>query len=143
MAGDNYRLAPMVHHARDILADDGLAEDGAIQDIADGAVGALPHLLEAKFGDPSFVGGDGGALNGDTVLPGCVGRIDGDLIVGLVPLLDGKIVILEINIQVRENEALADPLPNNARHLVSVHFDDGALDLNFRHASVLLLCIGD
>ena len=66
----------------------------------------------------------------------------GDLVVGFVALLDGKIVIFEVNIQVRKNEALANPLPDNARHLVPVHFDDGVGDLDFGHVLYGLLKYG-
>jgi hypothetical protein len=42
-------------HARDVGADDGLAEDRAVEDVANGAVGRLPHLLEAELCAPRRV----------------------------------------------------------------------------------------
>ncbi len=44
VAADDDRLGPARHQARHVLADDRLAEDGAAEDVADGAVGRLPHL---------------------------------------------------------------------------------------------------
>nr|GFD53224.1 hypothetical protein [Tanacetum cinerariifolium] len=76
----------------------GLAEHGAIQNVADGAVGRLPHLLEAKFGHALLVGGDGGALNAHAVLLDGVGRVDGDLVIGLVTVLDAEVVVLDIQV---------------------------------------------
>jgi hypothetical protein len=51
VAADDDRLGPARHQARHVLADDRLAEDHAAQDVADGAVGRLPHLLQAEFLD--------------------------------------------------------------------------------------------
>ena len=95
VAADHERLGPARHQARHVLADDGLAEDDAAQDVADGAVGALPHLLEVELFDARLVGRDGRALDGDAVLLGGVGRVDGDLVVGLVAVLDAEVVVLE------------------------------------------------
>ena len=75
MAADHDGLGPARHQARHVLADDRLAEDHPAQDVADGAVGRLPHLLEIEFLHPRFVGGDGGAFDADAVfldrLGGC------------------------------------------------------------------------
>ena len=38
-----------------------------------------PHFLQAELNDALLIGGDGRALDGDVVLQGCVGRINGDL----------------------------------------------------------------
>ena len=40
---------PGGHETRDVGADDGLTEHGASQDVPDGAVGTLPHLLQLKL----------------------------------------------------------------------------------------------
>jgi hypothetical protein len=50
--------------------DDRLAEDDAAEDVADRAVGRLPHLLEAELLDARLVGRDGGALDADAVTLG-------------------------------------------------------------------------
>ena len=51
----------------DPLTEDGRAEHGAVEDAADGAVGAFPHLAEAVFLDALRVCRDGGTLDGDAV----------------------------------------------------------------------------
>jgi len=133
MTRDHHGLIPMSDQPRHIAANNGLAEDGAIENVADGAVGALPHLLESKFLNAAFIRRDGGALDGDAVLLRGVGGIDGDLVAGFVALLDGKVKVLEVDIEVGEDEAFADPLPDDTRHLVAVHFDNGVLDLDLGH----------
>ena len=55
MAADDDRLGPAGNQARHVLADDRLAEDHAAQDVADGAVGRLPHLLQVEFLHAGFV----------------------------------------------------------------------------------------
>lgn len=42
-------LRPTWYQPGNVLADDWLTEDGAAQDVPDGAVRALPHLLQAKL----------------------------------------------------------------------------------------------
>ncbi len=59
-----------------VVADDGLAEDGPAQDVPDGAVGRPPHVLEVELFHPLLVRSDGGALDAHVVLLdglGCVG----------------------------------------------------------------------
>ena len=90
VAADDDRLGPARHQARHVLADDRLAEDHAAQDVADGAVRRLPHLLEVEFLHPAFVRRDGGALDADAVLLDRLGRVDGDLVVGRVAVLDRR-----------------------------------------------------
>lgn len=49
MPADGDGLGPAGHQARDVLADDGLPEHRPPQDVPDGAVGALPHLLQLEL----------------------------------------------------------------------------------------------
>lgn len=42
-------LCPARNKPGNVLADDWLTEDCAAQDVPDGAVGTLPHLLQAKL----------------------------------------------------------------------------------------------
>ena len=42
-------LSPARHQARNVLDDDGLTEDGSSQDVTDGSVGGLPHLLKLEL----------------------------------------------------------------------------------------------
>ena len=71
---------PSGHQSGDGLADDRLPEDGAAEDVPDGAVGREPHLLQTELDDALLVGGDGGALDGDVVLQRGESRVDGDLL---------------------------------------------------------------
>src|SRR4029077_10138041 len=65
MAADDDRLGPARPQPRHVLADDRLAEDAAAEDVADGAVRRLPHLLQGKLLHPRLVRGDGGAFDAD------------------------------------------------------------------------------
>ncbi|CAI8362236.1 MAG: Uncharacterised protein [Cellulomonadaceae bacterium TMED98] len=88
MTTNNDGLIPARNKTGNIGNDDRLAENHAADDVSNGAVGAAPHLLQAKFFDPGLIGGDGGAFDADTVFFDGVGRVDGDLVVGLVALFD-------------------------------------------------------
>ena len=131
VAADDERLGPAGHQPRHVLADDRLAEDHAAQDVADGAVGRLPHLLELELFDARLVRRDGRALDADAVLLGGVGGIDGHLVVGLVAILDAEVVVLEVHVEVGVDQLVLDELPDDARHLIAVHLDDGAGTLIF------------
>ena len=133
MTTDDDRLGPAGNEARDVLADDGLAEDHAAEDVADGAVGRTPHLLEAEFFDTAFIGGDGGAFDADAVLFDRVGGIDGHLIVGRIAVFDAEVVILKIDVEVGVDQLVFDGLPDDACHLVAVEFDDGIGDFDLGH----------
>ena len=53
---------------------------GAAEDVANGAVRALPHLLELELLDARLVRRDGRALDTHTVLLDGLGRLDGNLV---------------------------------------------------------------
>ena len=133
VAGDDDRLRPSGDETRDVRDDNRLAEDGAAENIADGAVRGLPHFLEAEFLDPGFVRGDGGALHAHVFSLDGVGGIDGHLVIGGVPVLDAQIVVFQVDVEIGENQTILDILPDHAGHFVSVELDDLAFDLNLGH----------
>ena len=87
MAGDGDRLGPVLHIGHDAVDQDGGAEYRAVQDGADGAVGALPHLLQVIFLHPGSIGGDGGAFHGHSILQRGVGGVHRDLVVRGIAVL--------------------------------------------------------
>ena len=87
-------------------------------------------LLELELLYTGLIGSDGGALNTDRVLLDSLGSVNGDLVVGLITVLETEIVVLEVNVKVWVNELVLDALPDDAGHLVAVELDDGVLDLD-------------
>ena len=61
VAADNDGVRPAGYDARDRLAEDGLAEHGAAQDVTDGAVRREPHLLQLELCKQGERGEDDGA----------------------------------------------------------------------------------
>jgi hypothetical protein len=90
-------------------------------------------LLKLELLHSRFVRGDGGALDSDGVLLDSLGGIESDLVIGLVTVRQAQIVVLEVDIQVREDELVLDILPNDTGHLVTVELHDGVLDLDLGH----------
>src|SRR6202042_892553 len=133
VAADDDRLGPARDQTRHVLADDRLAEDDAAQDIADRAVRAPPHFLQMELFDPRFVRGDGRAFDADAGGLDRMRRVDRDLIVGRVAILDREIVVLEIDVQVGMDKLVANQLPDDARHFVAIEFDDRIRDLDLGH----------
>lgn len=85
-------FGPAWHKARDILADDGLPEHGASQDVPDGAVGRSPHLLELELLHAFLIRSDGGTLDAHVVFLHRSGRVHGHLVVCGVSVLDAQVV---------------------------------------------------
>src|SRR5690606_297636 len=139
VAADDDRLGPAGDQPRHVGADDRLAEDHAAEDVADGAVGRPPHLLETELLDPGLVGGDGRALDTDAVLLDGVGRVDRHLVVGAVALLDAQVVVLEVDVEVRQDQPFLDEGPDDPGHLVAVELHYGILNLDLGHGSWLSL----
>ncbi len=60
-------------------------------------------------------------------------RVDGDMIVCRVPVLHREVVIFEIDVEIGQNEFLADVAPDDPGHLIAIEFDDGIGDLDLAH----------
>lgn len=133
VTADDDRLGPARNESRNVGDDDRCAEDRAAENVADRSVRGTPHLLETEFLDTCLVRRDRGAFDADAVLLDRVRCVDGDLVVGLVAVLDTEVVVLEVHIEIRMDQLVFDELPDNARHLIAVEFDDGALNLDFGH----------
>lgn len=103
VTADDNGLGPTWNETGHVCADDGLTEDGTIEDVSDGSIGALPHLLEVELLDTVLIGGDGGTLDSDLVQLDGVGGLNSDLILSCVSVLNGEIVILKINIDIRSD----------------------------------------
>ena len=133
---NNNGCLPAWHKLGDVGNHDGGSKDSATNDVSNGSVGGSPHLLEAKFSDTSFVGGDSGAL--DTNLAGLDGfcGLDSDLIVSGITVLDAEIEVLDVQITMREDELILDELPDDSGHLISVHLDNGVSNLDLGGSGV-------
>ena len=139
VAADDDGLGPAGDQPRDIAADDGLPEDHAAEDVADRAIRRLPHLLQVEFLHPGFVRGDGRALHADAMTLDRLGGFDRDLVVGGVAVLHPQVVVVEVDIQVREDQLVFDPLPDDAGHFVPVQVHDRVGDFDLGHDGRALL----
>ena len=135
VSSDDDGLGPARNGTGNVVDDDRLTEDSASEDVSDGAVGAKPHLLEVELLDTSLIGGDGGALDTDLVLLDGLGSIDGDLVVGRITVLHAEVVVLEVDVKEGKDELLADLVPDDTGHLITVELNDGVGDLD-------LCCMG-
>mmetsp|Transcript_23346 Transcript_23346/g.41461 ORF Transcript_23346/g.41461 Transcript_23346/m.41461 type:complete len:385 (+) Transcript_23346:275-1429(+) len=135
VAANDDGLGPAGNEAGDVLANDRLTEDGAIENVAEGAVGALPHLLQVELNNAGFIRGDGGALDTNIVLLNGLSSIKGDLIVGSIPIRKTKIVVENVQVQVGKDELFLNHGPDDPGHLIAVEINDrvGNLNLSERH----------
>lgn len=54
-------------------------------------------------------------------------------------MLHAEVVVLKVDVEIREDEAVFDELPDNARHFVAIEFDDGIVNLDLCHGEPLFL----
>ena len=130
-------FSPTWNKLWNITADDRFAEHNATENVTNGAVWRLPHFLQAKFFDASFVRGDGCALHANTMLQNCVRRVNRYLVVCGIAVLHTKVVVLKIDVEVRQDEAVLYELPDDASHLVSVEFNYWIINLDLCHGKHL------
>mmetsp|Transcript_9039 Transcript_9039/g.18093 ORF Transcript_9039/g.18093 Transcript_9039/m.18093 type:complete len:275 (-) Transcript_9039:167-991(-) len=90
-------VGPSWHQARYIRANDGLTEHSATEVIADRAIWATPHLLQAKLLDACFVRRDGSTLHCNLVLGSGSCRLNRHLIVGRIAVGQTQIVVAKIH----------------------------------------------
>ena len=133
VTGEHDGLGPGGHIGADALADDGRAEHGAVQNAADGAVGALPHLMQVVFAHSLHVGRDGRALDGNAVLLGRERALHRDGVRRLIAVHKSQIVVFGIQVDIGKDEDLFDLLPEDAGHFVAVHLHDGGRHLDLCH----------
>ena len=133
MTPDHNRMGPARHQPRHVGTEDRFPENRPAQNVPDGAIGRAPHLFEVEFLDPLFIGGDGGTFHADPMFKDGMGRIDGDLIVGLIAFFDAEIVISQVNIQIGQDQFVLDPCPDYAGHFIAVELDNRIFYFNFSH----------
>ena len=95
--------------------------------------GRLPHFLEVEFLHAGFVRRDGRAFDADAVLLDGIGGIDGHLVVGGVAVFDRKVIIVDVEVEIGEDQLVLDELPDDAGHLVAVEIGDRVCYLDLLH----------
>ena len=73
------------------------------------------------------------------MLQNCVRRVNRDLVVCGIAMLHTKVVVLKIDVEVRQDEAVFDELPDDASHLISVEFNYWIINLDLCHGKHLFL----
>ena len=74
--------------------------------------------------DPRFIGRDGGAFDADAHRLDRFGGVDRHPVVGRIAVLDRKVEVLEVDIQIGMDELVANESPDDAGHLVAVELDN-------------------
>ena len=133
VAGDCDRLLPGTHNRRNPFDHDRRAENRAVQNGADCAVGAFPHLGKVVFLHALGVGGDGGALDRHAVFFVCVGGVHRHLIFGFLTVHKAQVIIFGFQIDKRQNHFILNLFPQDAGHLIAVHLHQGGRHLDFFH----------
>ncbi|MPM65414.1 hypothetical protein SDC9_112310 [bioreactor metagenome] len=137
---DGDRFFPGLDHGFYAVDQNRRAEDRSVQNRADGAVWALPHLGEVIFRDALGVGRDGCAFDANAVSFDRIRRVGGYLIAGFLAFDQTEIIVFRLEIDKRQDQLVLDLLPENASHLVPVHLDERFFHLNQAH--IVSLSVG-
>jgi hypothetical protein len=103
VSANNDGLSPARDESWDVFNDNRFTEDGTVENVSNSSVRGPPHLLQFELLNTTLIRGNGGALNADLGALHGIGAVNGDLVVGSVTVLDGEIVVLEIDIDVGQN----------------------------------------
>ena len=125
MSTNNNRLLPSRNKSWYIFNDYRLSKHSPIQNISDRAVGTLPHFLQIKLLYSRLIRCNGCTFNSYFVFLNRLSRIDRNLIISRITMLDSQIKIFDIYIQIRQYQLVFNCLPDYASHLITVHLDDG------------------
>eukprot|EP00178_Gracilaria_changii_P026375 TRINITY_DN8115_c0_g1_i1.p1 TRINITY_DN8115_c0_g1~~TRINITY_DN8115_c0_g1_i1.p1 ORF type:complete len:102 (-),score=14.81 TRINITY_DN8115_c0_g1_i1:105-410(-) len=101
MSTDDDRFFPAWDESGYIVNDDGLSEDGSIEDVSDGSIGRFPHGFQVELFDSCLIGSDGGTFDANFTLFDGFGSFDGDFVIGFISVLHAKIEILDLEIEER------------------------------------------
>ena len=101
MTGNRDWLLPAGYHRRDAFTENRCTEHGSVQDGTQGAVGTLIHLLQMILVHACRIRCDRCAFYADAVLADRIGRINGDLIVGFIPLGKTEVIIFCVQVDIR------------------------------------------
>ena len=71
-----------------------------------------------------------------------LGRIDRDLVVGGVAMLDAEVVIFQLDVEIGQDQLVPDEVPDDAGHLVAVELDDRIGNLDLVHGKSSGMCGG-
>lgn len=104
VSSNNDWLSPTRNTSWDVFDNDWLAEDDTTNNVANSAVRGLPHLLEVKLLNSSFVGGNRCTLNADLASFDGFCGVNGNLVICGITVFDTKIVVLDVEIKVGEDE---------------------------------------
>jgi hypothetical protein len=101
VSSNYYRFFPARNESWNVANYDGLSKYGSIEDISDGSIWTFPHLFQLELFDSCLIWGDCSALDSNLALLDSFCSIQGDLIISLIPILNSKIKVFDVEIQER------------------------------------------
>ena len=122
MAGKSDGFFPVSHTGFNSLYNDRRSENRAIQNCPDGPVGAFPHFLQIVLCHSRCIWCNGSTLNSYTVFFGGFRTFHRNLIICRIPMLQTKIIIFCLKINIRQKQFVLNHFPQNSGHFVPIHF---------------------
>ena len=133
MSRQRDRLLPRSHDRLDPVHQDRLAKHRAVKRGPDRPVRALIHLLELILLHPRRIRRDRRALHRHAVLLRRLRRLKRHAVIRLIPVRKPQVIILRLQIHIRQQQLLLDPFPENPCHLIAVHLNKRCRHTNLIH----------
>ena len=96
MSCNRDRLFPVFHAGFDPLYYDRRTENSSVQNGTDCSVGAFPHFFQIVLRHAGSVRRDGRTLYRYFIFLGGICRVDGHLVVRLIPVLQSQVIVFRI-----------------------------------------------
>jgi hypothetical protein len=138
VAAYNYGFLPGPYRGLNIFNGDGLSENGTVKAASDLSVRRGPGLFKFIFHNAVIIWGNSSAFYAHAVSGDGFSGVHGYFIVGLISVFFAQILILQVNIKVRQYKLFFDNGPDNAGHFVSVHFYYRVFYFDFCHIASIL-----
>src|SRR6476661_942154 len=136
---NNDGSCPVTNETGNIFADNRFAENSTIKNITDSTIWRLPHLFKVKFLNTCLIGSYSSAFDADLVFFNGLGGINSHLVVGLITVLDTKVVVFNIHVQVRKDQLVFNKFPDDPRHLVPIQLYNRVSYFYLAHCSVFMI----
>ena len=117
------RLFPVLYTRLDALYLNWCTENSTVQRCTDRTIWRLPHFLQIILCHTSCIRCNRCTFYSNTILFGCLCRVDRYLIVCLITVLQSEIIILCLQINKRKKQLILDHFPENSGHLIAIHLN--------------------
>src|SRR5690606_9007354 len=96
MTTNNNWLCPTLNVTRYVAHNDWLTENGSSHNVTNSSVRRFPHFFQSEFFNTLFIWSNGSTFDSYVIFFNCFSRINSNLVVGCISVLNSQIVVFDI-----------------------------------------------